>query len=85
MGVHPCRSSQDKSGNPRYKMHAIEGGSELTICGLEVADVNRRHQYTSLCPVCWPREPAPTELPWDPEFGGNEGERIGSRFDEEDL
>jgi hypothetical protein len=78
MGVHPCRAAQDTGGNPRFKMHACEGGSSMTICGLEVHEVSRRHQYTSLCPVCWPAEPAPTEEPWTPK-SGREGDLIGNR------
>jgi hypothetical protein len=85
--VHPCRTKKDTAGsNPRFKMHAVESGSEKTICGLEeVFDIGRRHQYTSLCPVCWPAEPAPTEEPWtgkDPN-PGREGDTITGREENE--
>lgn len=81
MGVHPCRASQDTGGNPHYKMHAWEDGSEQTRCGLEPLEVDRRHAFGSICPSCFPNregsadDPTPSEKPWTPD-NGNRGDVI---------
>lgn len=75
--VHPCRSGSDKTGNPRYKMHACAlEDSTVTICGLpNVVDVNVLAGYTSVCRTCFP--PA-REVPWDDDHE-NPGDAIEGR------
>jgi hypothetical protein len=75
--VRPCRSSAD-THNPDFKMHNCAEGAETTTCGLPVLDVNRVHEYKSLCPVCWPQEPPAMEEPWT-ETTGTAGDKIAGR------
>ena len=80
--VHPCRSGKDTGGNPKYKMHACAfEDSKETICGLpNVIEVNVVAGYTSLCTTCFPRA---REDAWTKEGGGNPGDAIAGRTEEE--
>ena len=89
--LHPCVSGADEHHSA--KMHNFSSDQPgVTSCGLRTTDEDegdrgdRGHGYTSLCPVCWPRDPwtdeapPPREEPWT-DTGGGPGDLIAGRED----
>ena len=78
--AHPCRTTLDTAGNPRYKIHACDSkDSSVTTCGLErVIDVDVVGGWTSLCRTCYPRvRPAALTLEGAGEEGWTQDESAG--------